>query len=61
MSVGGRAETRARMLRRPMLIAGGLVILALLLLLTGHWIIGVLVAIPAAVATWVFLQARTVR
>jgi hypothetical protein len=61
MSVGGRAETRARMLRRSMLVAGGLVILALLLLLTGHWIIGVLVAIPAAVATWVFLQARTVR
>jgi hypothetical protein len=61
MSVGGRAETRARMLRRSMLLAGGLVILALLLLLTGHWIIGVLVAIPAAVATWVFLQARTVR
>jgi hypothetical protein len=61
MSVGGRAETRARMLRRATLVAAGLVTLALLLLLTGHWIIGVLVAIPAAVATWVFLQARTVR
>jgi hypothetical protein len=61
MTVGGRAETRGRMLRRAMLVAGGLVILAVLLLLTGHWIIGVLVAIPAAVATWVFLQARAVR
>jgi hypothetical protein len=29
--------------------------------MTGHWIIGVLVAIPAAVAAWVFFQARTVR
>jgi uncharacterized membrane protein YgaE (UPF0421/DUF939 family) len=61
MSVGGRADTRARMLRRAGLIAAGLAILALLLLVTSHWIIGILVAIPAAVAIWVFLQARAVR
>ena len=61
MSVGGRADARSRALRRAGLIAGGLAILALLLLLTGHWILAIIFAIPAGVAIWVFLQARTVR
>ena len=61
MAAGGRAKTRESALRRAALIAGGLAIVALLFFLTGHWIIGILVAIPAAVAIWVFLQARTVR
>jgi len=57
----GRGDTRQRMLRRGGLIAGVLVLLALLLLLTGHWIIGIVLAVLAAVAVWVFLQARSVR
>ena len=61
MSAGGRVRTRERMLRRAALIAGALVVAALLLLLTGHWVLGVIVAVAAAVASWVFLQARTVR
>ena len=61
LSVGGRARTRQSMLRRAALIAGGLVVVALLLLLTGHWILGVIVGVVAAVAVWVYLQARAVR
>jgi hypothetical protein len=49
------------MLRRAALIAGGLILLALILLLTSHWLLAIIFAIPAAVATWVFFQARTVR
>ena len=61
MSLDGRARTRQSMLRRAGLIAGVLVLLALLFLVTGHWVLGVIFAVPAAVAVWVFLQARTVR
>jgi len=61
MSDGGRGQARQRMLRRMGLIAGGLVLLALLLLISGHWVLGVIFAVAAAAAVWVFLQARTVR
>ena len=49
------------MLRRAALIAGGLVVVALLLLFTGHWILGAIVGVVAAVAVWAYLQARAVR
>jgi hypothetical protein len=49
------------MLRRAGLIAGALVVVALLLVLSGHWILGVIVGAAAIVASWVFLQARSVR
>jgi uncharacterized membrane protein YccC len=61
MSISGRPQTRQRMLRRAGLIAGILVLLALVLLLTGHWVLGVILGVVAAVAVWVFLQVRTVR
>jgi hypothetical protein len=61
MSVGGRASTRQRMLRRAGLIAGALVVLALVLLASGHWVLGVIFVLAAVAAVWVFLQARTVR
>jgi len=61
MSVGGRAQTRQRMLRRAALIAGALVLLALVLLLTGHWVLGLIFGVIAAVAVVVFFQVRTVR
>ena len=60
MSVGSRGHARQRMLRRAGLIAGVLVLLALVFLATGHWVLGVIVGAAAAVAIWVFLQARTV-
>jgi uncharacterized membrane protein YgaE (UPF0421/DUF939 family) len=52
---------RGRALRRAGLIAGGLAVLTLLFLVTGHWVLAIIVGVPAAVAVWVFLQARTVR
>ena len=61
MSTGGRPQTRGRMLRRAGLIAGGLVLLALLLLVSGHWLLGVIVGALAVIAVWAFLQVRTVR
>jgi len=61
MSVGGRAQTRQRMLRRAALIAGVLVLLALVLLITGHWVLGVIFGVVAVCAVLVFLQVRTVR
>ena len=61
MSLDGRARTRQRALRRAGLIAAILVLLALVFLLSGHWILGIIFAVAAAAAVWVFLQARTVR
>jgi len=49
------------MLRRTGLTAAILVVAALLFLTSGHWIIGLVLAIAAAAAIWVFLQLRTVR
>jgi len=48
-------------LRRVALIAGALVVLALLLFATGHWILGLIVGVVAAAAVWGYLQARSVR
>jgi hypothetical protein len=61
MTVSGRGRARERVLRRAALIAGVLVLLALLFLASGHWILGVIFAAAAAAAIWLFLQARTVR
>lgn len=61
MSAGGRGQARGRILRRGALIAGALVLLALLLLISGHWLLALIVGAAAAVAVWLFLQARTVR
>ncbi|MDX6477121.1 MAG: hypothetical protein QOH95_2632 [Gaiellaceae bacterium] len=61
MSVGGRARTRERTLRRAAWIAGALLLLALLFLVSGHWVLAVIVGAVAAVAVWLFMQARTVR
>ena len=54
-------QTRQRMLRRAGVIVAVLVLLALLFLLSGHWVLGVLFATAAAVSIWLFLQVRTVR
>ena len=61
MSVGGRAQMRQRMLRRAALVVGILVLLALVLLVTGHWVLGLVFGVVAAVAVLVFFQVRTVR
>jgi VIT1/CCC1 family predicted Fe2+/Mn2+ transporter len=61
VSVGGRARARGRILQRAALIAGALVVLAVLFLITGHWVLAVIVGAVAALALWAFLQARSVR
>jgi hypothetical protein len=61
MSFGGRARTREHILRRAAWVAVALVLLAVIFLLTGHWILGIIFAALAAAAVWTFLQARTVR
>jgi hypothetical protein len=61
MSAGGRAGARRRMLRRAGLIAGVLALVALLFLISGHWVLGVIFGALAVAAIWVFLQARAVR
>ncbi len=59
--MGGRAGTRAQFLRRAAIVGGILVLLALLFLLSGHLILGIIFAVAAAAAIWVFSQARRVR
>lgn len=61
MSVGGRADTRGRVLRRMSVIAAVLLLLALLFLASGHWVLAVIFGVAAAAAIWVLLQARAVR
>jgi hypothetical protein len=43
------------------LVAAALVVLALLFLVTGHWVIALVFGAVAAGAVWAFMQARTVR
>jgi hypothetical protein len=61
MGMGGRAGTRARFLRRAGIIGAILLLFAILLLLGGHLILGMIFAVAAAAAIWVFSQARRVR
>ena len=49
------------MLRTAAIVAGVLVLIALLLLLSGHWILGVVFAAAAALAIALFRQLRAVR
>ena len=59
--MSARGQIRGRLLRRMGLVAAAVGILALLFLISGHWILGIVFAVGAAVALWLFLQLRTVR
>ncbi len=61
MSAGGRARARGRLVQRFGLVAAIGGVLALLLLVSGHWILAVIAAVVALVAGWLLLQARGVR
>ena len=61
MSMGGRALARQRLLRRAGIAAVVLVLLALVLLLSGHWVLGLLFGVAGAAAVWAYLQLRTIR
>jgi small neutral amino acid transporter SnatA (MarC family) len=60
VSFGGRSQERQRLLKRAGLIAAVLVLVALLFLVSGHWILGIIFGIAAVAALWVFLQTRQV-
>lgn len=61
MSFGGRALERRRTMRWAYGISAALVIMALLFLLSGHWILGIVAGVVAVLAVSVTLQLRTVR
>jgi low affinity Fe/Cu permease len=61
MSPRGRLQARGRLLQRTALVAGALVVLTLLFAISGHWVLTIITGVAAAVAVWVFLQARAVR
>ena len=61
MSAVIRSEARQRMVRRGGLVAAVLVLLALLFLLTGHWILGIVFGAAAVLGVMLFMQLRTVR
>ncbi len=61
MTVGGRGEARQRMVRRSGMGAIVLVVLALLFLLSGHWVLGIVFGLAAAAAVWAFVQLRSLR
>ena len=61
MSISGRGRARQSFLRRGGLVAGVLVLLTLVFLVSGHWILGIIFGAVAVVAIWVLVQARTVR
>ena len=61
MSMSPRGQARHQLLRRAGWVTAALVILALILLLSGHWILGIVFGAAAVVAVLAFLQLRTVR
>jgi hypothetical protein len=59
MSPRGRA--RQNLQRRAGIVTAIVVVLALILLFTGHWILGIIFGVAAIAAVAAFLQLRTVR
>jgi len=59
MSPRGRA--RQNLQRRAGIVTAIVVVLALILLLSGHWILGIALGVAAVAAVAAFLQLRTVR
>jgi hypothetical protein len=61
VSLSPRARARQGLLRRAGLVTGVLVLLALILLISGHWILGILFGVVAVAGVLAFLNLRTVR
>ncbi|HST15018.1 MAG TPA: hypothetical protein VLJ44_09245 [Gaiellaceae bacterium] len=59
MSPRGRA--RQNLQRRAGIVTAAVVVLALIFLLTGHWILFIVFGVAAAAAVAAFLQLRKVR
>ena len=61
MSLSPRGRARQSLQRRAGMVTGAVVLLALIFLLTGHWILFIIFGIGAAAAVAAFLQLRKVR
>ena len=61
MSISPRARARQNLQRRAGIATGVIVLLALLFLLTSHWILFILFGVAAVAAVAAFLQLRKVR
>ncbi|HEU5371888.1 MAG TPA: hypothetical protein VFU51_05810 [Gaiellaceae bacterium] len=56
-----RARARQSLQRRAGIATAVVVLLALILLLSGHWILGIILGVVAVAAVAAFRQLRTVR
>lgn len=56
-----RARARHNLQRRAGIVTAVVVLLALILLVSGHWILGIIFGIAAVAAVAAFRQLRTVR
>ncbi len=56
-----RARARQSLQRRAGIVTAIVVVLAVILLLSGHWILGIIFGVVALAAVAVFRQLRTVR
>jgi uncharacterized membrane protein YccC len=61
LSLSPRARARQSLQRRAGIVAAAIVLLALLFLLTGHWILFVIFGVASVAAVAALLQLRTVR
>lgn len=61
MSMSPRGRARQNLQRRAGIVTAIVVVLALILLFTGHWILGIIFGVAAIAAVAAFLQLRTVR
>ncbi|HWJ33565.1 MAG TPA: hypothetical protein VNR59_14625 [Gaiellaceae bacterium] len=61
MSLSPRGRARQQLQRRGAIVTGALVLLALILLVSGHWILGIIFGAVAVAAVLAFMQLRTVR
>ena len=61
MSMSPRGRARQNLQRRAGIVTAIIVVLALILLLGGHWILGIIFGVAAVAAVAAFLQLRTVR
>jgi uncharacterized membrane protein len=61
VSMSPRGRARQSLQRRAGIVTAIVVVLALILLVSGHWIIGIIFGVIAVVAVAAFRQLRTVR
>ena len=61
MSMSPRARARQNLQRRAGIVTAVVALLALILLVSGHWILGIIFGVAAVAAVAAFRQLRTVR